>query len=941
MSSTGAADATGRRADLLEREREVAALDGMLADAGAGTPGLVVVEGPAGIGKSRLIDELRARARERGFQQLVARAGELERGFPFGVVRQLFEPRLASPDERERLLEGAAAPARPVFRSSDTATGGDGRDTSFAALHGLYWLTVDLADERPVLVVVDDLHWCDAPSLRFLAFLARRLEGMRAMIAVGLRSADPGTDPALIGDLVGGFGAVAVRPRPLGSDAVADLIAARLGAAPHSGFTAACRDATGGNPLLLGELLAVLAADGVAPTEADVPAVGAVGPRAVSRTVLPRLRRLPPEAAAVARAVAVLGDAPQLPHVAALAGMDERAAAGAAAALAEAEILRAEPPLGFVHPLLRDAVYRELPPGRRELCHADAARLLADAGAPPEEVATHLLIAPRRGDQRVVDALAAAADSARRKGAPETAATYLARALEEPPTPDRRGALLLAHGLAAASVDAPAAAGSLAAAYRELEDDRLRAQAAAVLAQCLLFTRPPEEGVAVARRAAREVPAEHAELRRGLEAIEIIGAMFGAPRDAGGGPPAPTRSPRGIDGHGGTGTKMRAAATSWDRALTGGSAAECAELAREALDGGGLAAESAFLAAAAVATLILVESDHAFAALDEIEVHGRRNGSHFAVNVAHYWRGRAWLCRGELSDAETSLRTAIEVARLWDGDVSWEVSELTRALVARGDLAGARELLEGAPVLAPYSDPAHSVRRARVELLIAEGRPDEALTAADAYEAHLGRIDNPAFAPWRSLRAEALDGLGRTADAIALVEAELPLARSWGAAGPLGRALRVLGTLERGHGRDHLHEAVSVLAGSTAHLEHARALLALGAALRRGRRPAEAREPLRRALELADRGGAGDVAARARAELHAAGARPRVTALTGPASLTPSERRVAELAAGGRGNKEIAQMLYVTLKTVEVHLSHAYRKLGISSRRELERALSG
>ncbi len=803
----------------------------------------------------------------------------------------------------------------------------------------MYWLTADLAEEHPLLVVVDDLHWCDAPSLRFLAFLARRREGMRVMIALGLRTAEPGTEPALIGELAdgSGSGALTVRLGPLGPGAVADLVRARLGAEADASFSAACLDATGGNPFLLGQLLAVLAADGVAPTADGVPAVGLVGPRAVSRTVLLRLSRLPPESTEVARAVAVLGHAPGLPLVAALAGLDEGATATAAAALARAEILRAEPPLGFVHPLVRDAVYHELPPGTRELWHAHAARVLAGAGASPEEVATHLLAAPRRGEQGVVEALVAAADSARRRGAPDSAVAYLARALAEPPPPERRGPLLLAHGLAAAPIDAPAAAESLAAAYRELSDAPLKAQAAAALAQCLLFTRPPQEGVAVARRAAREMPAEHADLRRGLEAIGLIGTMFGAEQDGGMEQVAEARSTHGGVG---TGARMLAAAASWDRALTDGSAAGCAALALEALDDDELVAENAFLAAAAVAALILAESDRAFEALDGIEAEGHRHGSHFAVNVAHYWRGRAWLSRGELLDAEASLRKAIEVARLWEGDVSWEVSELARVLVERGDLAAAREALEGAPSLAAFSDPAHAVRRARVELLMAEGRPDEALAAAHDYRAHLRRITNPAFAPWRSLTAQALDGLGRTHEGIALVRDELPLARAWGAPGAIGRALRILGTLEREGGLDHLREAVAVLEGSAAHLEHAKALLALGGALRRGRRPAEAREPLRLALELADRCGAGGVVERARAELYAAGARPRVTALAGPASLTPSERRVAELAAEGLSNKEIAQALFVTLKTVEVHLSRAYRKLGITSRRELGRALA-
>jgi DNA-binding NarL/FixJ family response regulator len=146
--------------------------------------------------------------------------------------------------------------------------------------------------------------------------------------------------------------------------------------------------------------------------------------------------------------------------------------------------------------------------------------------------------------------------------------------------------------------------------------------------------------------------------------------------------------------------------------------------------------------------------------------------------------------------------------------------------------------------------------------------------------------------------------------------------------------------VDRERGLEHLHEAVEVLEDSTARLELAEALVALGTALRLTRAPSEAREPLRRALELADRCGADALVARARTELYATGARPRTTAVRGAASLTPSERRVAELAAGGRSNKDVAQALFVTPKTVEVHLSSAYRKLGISSRRELGGALA-
>ncbi|HZB77039.1 MAG TPA: LuxR C-terminal-related transcriptional regulator, partial [Solirubrobacteraceae bacterium] len=168
---------------------------------------------------------------------------------------------------------------------------------------------------------------------------------------------------------------------------------------------------------------------------------------------------------------------------------------------------------------------------------------------------------------------------------------------------------------------------------------------------------------------------------------------------------------------------------------------------------------------------------------------------------------------------------------------------------------------------------------------------------------------------------------------------ELAAARAWGAPGTVGRALTQLGRLEREAGIGRLEEAVALLEGSTAKLEHARALLTLGTAIRHARRPADARDPLRRALELATVCSAPPLAEQARAELYAAGARPRTEALAGVEALTASEKRVADLAATGDTNRDIAQALYVTPKTVEVHLSNAYRKLGIRSRRELATAL--
>jgi DNA-binding CsgD family transcriptional regulator len=228
-----------------------------------------------------------------------------------------------------------------------------------------------------------------------------------------------------------------------------------------------------------------------------------------------------------------------------------------------------------------------------------------------------------------------------------------------------------------------------------------------------------------------------------------------------------------------------------------------------------------------------------------------------------------------------------------------------------------------------------------MRVLLAEGRPEEALAHADAFERHARWNCHPRFVPWRSLKAQALDRLGRHDEAAALAGEELAIARGWGSPGTVGRSLRVVGTILRTDGIAHLEEACALLEQAPARLEHAKALAALGAALRRARKPTEAREPLRRALELADICGAQPLVDEVRAELYATGARPRTTALRGVRALTASERRVADLAAGGQTNRDIAQTLYVTPKTVEVHLSNAYRKLGIGSRRELARALEG
>jgi DNA-binding CsgD family transcriptional regulator len=926
-------------AELLEREHELSTLDALVEATRVGDGRLLVIEGPAGIGKSRLLAGLR-RSAERPLRVLAARGSELERDFAFGVVRQLFEGAVAGADGDEGFFEGAAGGARGVFGSPESDEGDGAGESSFAALHGLYWLALNLAAERPLLLAVDDLHWCDRPSLRFLAYLARRLEGTPILLAATLRSGEAGTDPTLLGELSGDPSGTRLWPGPLSEAGVADLVRERLGQAADPAFCVACHEATRGNPLLLGQLLAALAADRVAPDAVNAALVREIGPRAVSSAVLLRLARVGDEAIEVARAVSVLGEDARLPVIAALAELEESQVAEATGALARAEILRPDPPLGFVNPLVRDAVYHELPPTERELRHSRAAGALLDAGGEREEVASHLLLTPPRGQAWVAELLHEAGRSAMHKGAAESAVAYLGRALAEPPEAGRRVQVLFELGAAEVLVDGRAAAGHLREAYGMLSDPLVRGLAAGMLARTLMFTGAPGEAAEVARRAAAELPPELLDLRRALEAFELVVMYFGArePEDLTW--LAEHRS--GIDDPG-PGARMLEAAAAMEWAYGGGSADECVALALQSLAGGELlAADPGLMLVAPILVLALADRDEAVQTSEAALAEAHRRGSLFSVSGLHMWHGFVLTRRGDLAEAEAVLRTAIDELVQWgfaEQAMVYASAFLADVLLERGEVAEARAAHDRAADPGDRSDGARYWLNSGMELLVAEGRAEEAVAAADDFARRFSHYANPAYARWRTCKAQAFDRLDRHDEAIALAEQELELARAWGAPGPVGTTLRILGLLRREAGLGDLHAAVEVLEESAARLELAKALASLGSALRRYKQPSEAREPLRRALELAGACGATGLVEHVRGELHASGARPRRDAASGPESLTPSERRVVDLAAGGDTNRGIAQALFVTPKTVEVHLSNAYRKLGIRSRRELAGAL--
>ena len=342
---------------------------------------MLAVEGPAGIGKTSLLGSASDRCADAGMRVLSARGSELEREFAFGVVRQLLEPVLyaADAEARARWFAGAAAFAQPLLDESLEATTEE--EVRFRRRHGLYWLLANLAREAPVAVVVDDAQWADEPSVGFLRHLATRLAHVPVLLVIGSRSDNSG-----VAGLLADPSARVLRPAPLSLDAVAARVSDAFGRPVDGAFAAACQRATAGNPFLIGELLREVEAEGLQPDAAGVERLRDLSPRGVTVSVLVRLADMPPSAAALARAAAVLGEA-DLPTTAALAGLELAAAVEAAAALTRGAVLEPAERLRFVHPLVRTVLYEDIAPAERALAHAAAARLLSAAGAADDHVA--------------------------------------------------------------------------------------------------------------------------------------------------------------------------------------------------------------------------------------------------------------------------------------------------------------------------------------------------------------------------------------------------------------------------------------------------------------------------------------------------------------------------------------------------------------------------
>lgn len=906
----------------------------------AGEPRLVVIEGPAGIGKTSLMTVLRAGAARAGRRVMTARGSELERDFAFGVVGQLLEPIVFASDQDEsaRWFAGAAALARPLFEAEPPVHATVEEELRFRRRHGLFWLIANMARGGPLAVVIDDAQWADEPSAGFVRHLVTRLEQLPILLAVASR---PG-EGALSG-LVVEPGAQVLRPGELSPGAVRDWVSQSLDQEADEEFSAACHRITGGNPFMVNELIREMRRDDMQPMAEAVRGLRSLSPQGVATSVLLRLAGLPAAASALARAVAVLGET-DLRTAASLAGLESEVAAGAASELMRAGVLAASEHPSFVHPLVRTVLYEDIPPAERLLAHAQAARVLHDADARAEQVAAQLVLGLRVGESWASEALLAAAAGAAVRGAPEVAARFLERVLVECGA-EQRFEVLLALGRVEALAGRPVAMARLRAATEVAGTPVQRARAAITLGRMLRYAGAGGEAVMLLEAAAAGLTEADRELsaRVEQELLATSTVSFDARRRltirARRWRQPAERPPRSFF------DRFLSAAQAVEAVSEGREVSEVVELAETAVDqdpgAGHLGRHVRMLAL--YAFLLCDRFDRVQAQLDSLaEIAAARGGAEMRATVAAT-RALVARRRGHLLDAEAEALSALEsVADLGESPPSFLLTAsaaLIWVAIERGDAPH--------PLAVRSHDDGDSLfgrhlKYARAVLQIAERRfapGSRALLAVGERELGIGWGGPSQFA-WRSDAALALQAIGEGRQARRLAQEELRLARVCGAPRALGVALRASALLGDDDPRLRLREAVSVLEHSGADLEYARALVDLGGALRRAGQPTQARAPLQRGYALATSCGATLLAKRAREELTAAGGRPRRAALQGRAALTPSEARVVELAAQSLSNRDIAQALYVTEKTVEAHLGHAYTKLGVSSRRDLPAALA-
>ncbi|QNE79583.1 AAA family ATPase (plasmid) [Streptomyces finlayi] len=923
--------------ELFGRSEEFKIITEMLDSAVAGAGAVSLMEGMIGTGKTALLRWAEATARDKGMVVLSATASPVEQHFSLGIVHQL----LAT------LPQTAQGWERALATSTKSDGGRTGHD--YPLLAELCAGVGRAARCSPILLTVDSLQHADRESLLWLGFLSRRLANLPVVLLATKRCGETASDQHLLVEFMEG-----IRPdrhihlRDLSPSAASDLAAALCGH-DHESVDALVAGA-GGNPYLLTEQMRNVPAEQIRTTSAgpgarphDGPGHAAdeisaeqppAGPQdervhlqGVKERILCMLRRLDPHCLKIARAASTLGSPLDPAILSDLCGVPTEEACRSLSRLTESGLL-CRHDMKFRHPLLSELLYQDIPCAERAELHLLAARFMRRRGAPPADVSAHLLRSHRLDEPWMVRLLLDAAqgmvgrDPARARRLIEKAVLH--------GVPDELA--VRAEGMriqALTALDLPASARALTAhaAGPLRPEERLRE--ALRLSDILLRLDELSGAREVLEKARAELgsadPSSAARLRRRLTHVRLHEGTYRADDRCGG----EDRLERVLLLRTATGDSARAARRIANRSLTVPRAPYGSSTWYHAL----------------LALLWSGDVDEARRHLDTEVRLARAQGAVTRIAEALVVRALVQLHRGLLADAEDDacqsleLLTRIRASRHHVGALARSV--LIDVALEKDDIAAASALLDEAPPLAGEQPRTwwrlyllHSAGRALGRL----GQVPRGLALIAQCEEELARrgIVNPAVLPWRSTRSGLLLAQRNVVAARRAAREETELARRWNAPFALGRALVAEAAASSGSEALHLTgQALDILEPSPTPLLFAHALYEAGRAHRQAGKARRTRELLHRANEMAISLGADGLVEAVQWELRYAGGRPDPRKDSAESLLTPTERQVSELAARGMSNRDIARLLKVSLRNIESHLTHSYRKLRISRRHEL------
>jgi DNA-binding CsgD family transcriptional regulator len=914
---------------LQERELAISTCTDAVDAAVQGNGMCVIVYGGAGVGKSALLDEVISRASEQGLATLRFRGNHAEHETPLNFALRVLEFIAL------QVLDDAAfySMAREQFtdKIEDSVQGGPW-SASKSLLTDLI-REIERSRIEPFLLAIDNLHWVDRYSLGWLSAFLERFQVLPVAVVTTMCDGLAGTDPELLDEVVAGA-ARSVKIGPLSSFGVAAVIEEQLRQVPHPAFLAAVMQATNGNPLMLHALLQRVREVGVSSDDRGAKQLLSLSIDSLAPSLRVRLRRISPHAISVFRIAAVLDSDATVQNIADLSGIAPADVAEDCFAMRKMGILFDDSKaIVITQPLMARAVLRDSSPSVLLDVHAQAARLLHELGATDPRIAPHLLVGGVMADAAwVCETLRSAAREAVTEHDIPGAIRYLKRALEEPLSEISRVAVHTDLAALTAGSNVEEAARLVGRAMR-LSAEEVGKQAAPDLlmilglgeywdeVRCLYTAAQTTQGIA-------------------FDAALLFLECFQHSLP----PSIPSPAPIIADaGH------QEMLLQACEMARSGRDRQDAVLLASQVAQRPGSSIEQIMcqlqsarvLRVSGSLTTAIRVINIAIASAEE-----RGHGPMLAVTLVE--RSRIALRLGEIDTAIGDSRRALRLAH--ESGFGKRTSVFTTAvallistLVEMGSTDEAQALMSSFETSArgmeeSSADLLHAVGRIRVLTGDLRGGVRDLLACGELLSTR--NCVNPAIIAWRSHAAFALDRLGETDQAHQLLEEELSLLRCWGSPGATAAALRVQAMLSDPQpALQLLEEAVALLRQSDDRLSLVRALCEHGrllAAVDVG----AARQLFRDAYELAAGLGLDDYVSEIRRELVLHGGRVPRVAQQGVAGLTESELKVAGLAVQGLKNREIAAKLYVEKRTVEIHLTRTYRKLGIGSRGELAKALN-